>query len=108
MTPVPGLLQPHLENVESSLSFPPARTVGRGAAWYLGDCHVHSVHSDGELNPEELGVRVETRQAHQYEVDHDPDHYVSGQVDEGVLARFARPAPLVVLAFHAHTLSAVK
>ncbi|MEU3031242.1 CehA/McbA family metallohydrolase [Streptomyces incarnatus] len=42
----------------SSLSFPPASAVGRGAAWYRGDCHVHSVHSDGELTPEELAVRA--------------------------------------------------
>ncbi|WP_349632836.1 CehA/McbA family metallohydrolase [Streptomyces sp. ML-6] len=41
----------------SNLSFPPTRAVGRGAAWYRGDCHVHSVHSDGELTPEELAVR---------------------------------------------------
>ncbi|MGW8477682.1 CehA/McbA family metallohydrolase [Streptomyces sp. NPDC055898] len=40
----------------SNLSFPPTRAVGRGAAWYRGDCHVHSVHSDGELTPEELAV----------------------------------------------------
>ncbi|MFJ9060470.1 CehA/McbA family metallohydrolase [Streptomyces sp. NPDC102409] len=39
------------------MSFPPARAVGRGAAWYRGDCHVHSVHSDGELTPEELAIR---------------------------------------------------
>ncbi|MFE4256126.1 CehA/McbA family metallohydrolase [Streptomyces sp. NPDC056910] len=42
----------------SSLSFPPTRAVGHGAAWYRGDCHVHSVHSDGELAPEELAVRA--------------------------------------------------
>ncbi|MGW2399638.1 CehA/McbA family metallohydrolase [Kitasatospora sp. NPDC001664] len=42
----------------SSSSFPSARAVGRGAAWYRGDCHVHSVHSDGELTPEELAVRA--------------------------------------------------
>ncbi|MFD9124708.1 CehA/McbA family metallohydrolase [Kitasatospora sp. NPDC059571] len=42
----------------SSSSFPPARAVGRGAAWYRGDCHVHSVHSDGELTPEELALRA--------------------------------------------------
>ncbi|WP_078965945.1 CehA/McbA family metallohydrolase [Streptomyces aureocirculatus] len=40
------------------MSFPPTRAVGRGAAWYRGDCHVHSVHSDGELTPEELAVRA--------------------------------------------------
>ncbi|MFE7129191.1 CehA/McbA family metallohydrolase [Streptomyces sp. NPDC057617] len=42
----------------SSTSFPPARAVGRGAAWYRGDSHVHSVVSDGELTPEELAVRA--------------------------------------------------
>ncbi|RAG83452.1 histidinol phosphatase [Streptacidiphilus pinicola] len=26
----------------------------RGPDWYRGDCHVHSVHSDGELTPEQL------------------------------------------------------
>ncbi|WP_330452117.1 MULTISPECIES: CehA/McbA family metallohydrolase [unclassified Streptomyces] len=40
----------------SSSDFPPVRAAGRGAAWYRGDCHVHSVHSDGELNPEELAA----------------------------------------------------
>ncbi|MFJ6602213.1 CehA/McbA family metallohydrolase [Streptomyces lydicus] len=43
----------------SSLSFPPARAVGRGAAWYRGDCHVHSVRSSGgELTPEELALQA--------------------------------------------------
>ncbi|MEU8699480.1 CehA/McbA family metallohydrolase [Streptomyces sp. NPDC048680] len=42
----------------SSLRSLPVRAVGRGAAWYRGDCHVHSVHSDGELTPEELAVRA--------------------------------------------------
>ncbi|MGW6255586.1 CehA/McbA family metallohydrolase [Streptomyces sp. NPDC055085] len=28
----------------------------RGANWYRGDCHVHSVYSDGELAPEQLAV----------------------------------------------------
>ncbi|MFI8437888.1 CehA/McbA family metallohydrolase [Streptomyces sp. NPDC079020] len=40
------------------MSFPPTRAVGRGPAWYRGDCHVHSIHSDGELTPEELAVRA--------------------------------------------------
>ncbi|MEU5471545.1 CehA/McbA family metallohydrolase [Streptomyces lydicus] len=39
------------------MSFPPVRAVGRGAAWYRGDCHVHSVRSvGGELTPEELAL----------------------------------------------------
>ncbi|MFD8479396.1 CehA/McbA family metallohydrolase [Kitasatospora sp. NPDC059673] len=28
----------------------------RGPGWYRGDCHVHSVHSDGELTPAELAA----------------------------------------------------
>ncbi|WP_328899895.1 CehA/McbA family metallohydrolase [Streptomyces sp. NBC_00441] len=40
----------------SSPDFPPVRAAGRGAAWYRGDCHIHSVHSDGELTPEELAA----------------------------------------------------
>lgn len=42
----------------SNLRFPPTRALGRGAAWYRGDFHVHSVNSDGELTPEELAVRA--------------------------------------------------
>ncbi|MET7298706.1 CehA/McbA family metallohydrolase [Embleya sp. NPDC005575] len=40
------------------MSFPPLRALGRGAGWYRGDCHVHSIHSDGELAPEELALRA--------------------------------------------------
>ncbi len=40
--------------------FPPVRARGRGAGWYRGDCHVHSVHSDGELTPGELAHRART------------------------------------------------
>jgi len=29
---------------------------GQGRGWYRGDCHVHSVHSDGELTPQQLVV----------------------------------------------------
>ncbi|WP_173476278.1 CehA/McbA family metallohydrolase [Streptomyces sp. 150FB] len=36
--------------------FPPLRAGGRGRGWYRGDCHVHSVHSDGELTPAELAA----------------------------------------------------
>ncbi|MFE6666453.1 CehA/McbA family metallohydrolase [Streptomyces sp. NPDC057697] len=34
--------------------FPPTRVAGRGRGWYRGDCHVHSVHSDGTLTPDRL------------------------------------------------------
>ncbi|WP_433547091.1 CehA/McbA family metallohydrolase [Streptomyces sp. CA-294286] len=31
--------------------YPPDRLAGRGRAWYRGDCHLHSVHSDGRRTP---------------------------------------------------------
>jgi PHP-associated len=34
----------------------PTRVAGRGRGWYRGDCHVHSVYSDGELTPRQLAV----------------------------------------------------
>jgi hypothetical protein len=37
--------------------FPPTRVAGRGRGWYRGDCHVHSVYSNGgELTPEQLAA----------------------------------------------------
>lgn len=35
---------------------PPERAKGRGRAWYRGDCHVHSVHSDGRRTPAEIAA----------------------------------------------------
>lgn len=35
-------------------AYPPRRIPGRGRAWYRGDCHVHSVHSDGRRTPTEI------------------------------------------------------
>jgi hypothetical protein len=32
-------------------SHPPERARGRGRAWYRGDCHLHTVHSDGKRTP---------------------------------------------------------
>ena len=35
--------------------FPPTQVAGRGRGWYRGDCHVHSVCSNGgELTPAQL------------------------------------------------------
>ncbi|MFF5805265.1 CehA/McbA family metallohydrolase [Streptomyces sp. NPDC012746] len=34
-------------------AYPPQRARGRGRAWYRGDCHIHSVHSDGRRTPAE-------------------------------------------------------
>ncbi|MEU6924311.1 CehA/McbA family metallohydrolase [Streptomyces sp. NPDC046631] len=36
--------------------FPPTRVKGRGRGWYRGDCHVHSVYSDGSLTPDRLAA----------------------------------------------------
>nr|WP_307790604.1 CehA/McbA family metallohydrolase [Streptomyces actuosus] len=37
-------------------SYPPERAVGRGRAWYRGDCHLHSWHSDGRRTPAEIAA----------------------------------------------------
>ncbi|MFI7341731.1 CehA/McbA family metallohydrolase [Streptomyces sp. NPDC050085] len=36
--------------------YPPQRARGRGRAWYRGDCHLHSWHSDGRRTPQEIGA----------------------------------------------------
>lgn len=35
---------------------PPQRAGGRGRAWYRGDCHLHTVHSDGKRLPAEVAA----------------------------------------------------
>ncbi|WP_081241302.1 CehA/McbA family metallohydrolase [Streptomyces viridosporus] len=36
--------------------YPPERAGGRGRAWYRGDCHLHSWHSDGRRTPAEIAA----------------------------------------------------
>ncbi|GAB2884772.1 CehA/McbA family metallohydrolase [Streptomyces mayteni] len=36
--------------------YPRERAAGRGRAWYRGDCHLHTVHSDGRRTPEEVAA----------------------------------------------------
>ncbi|MET8680643.1 CehA/McbA family metallohydrolase [Streptomyces sp. NPDC004647] len=36
--------------------YPPQRAKGRGRAWYRGDCHLHTVHSDGQRTPAEVAA----------------------------------------------------
>ncbi|MER0446370.1 CehA/McbA family metallohydrolase [Streptomyces sp. Edi4] len=36
--------------------YPPPRAKGRGRAWYRGDCHLHSVHSDGGRTPDRIAA----------------------------------------------------
>ncbi|MCX4758850.1 CehA/McbA family metallohydrolase [Kitasatospora purpeofusca] len=37
-------------------AYPPERARGRGRAWYRGDCHLHTVHSDGRREPAEVAA----------------------------------------------------
>ncbi|TDC20513.1 phosphoesterase [Streptomyces sp. 8K308] len=37
-------------------AYPRERARGRGRAWYRGDCHLHTVHSDGRRTPAELAA----------------------------------------------------
>lgn len=41
---------------EHTPAYPPERARGRGRAWYRGDCHLHTVHSDGRRLPEEVAA----------------------------------------------------
>ncbi|MDT3398469.1 CehA/McbA family metallohydrolase [Streptomyces sp. B1866] len=36
--------------------YPPHRAKGRGRAWYRGDCHLHTVYSDGKRTPAEVAA----------------------------------------------------
>jgi hypothetical protein len=36
--------------------YPPERVAGRGRGWYRGDCHLHTVHSDGGRTLEQLAA----------------------------------------------------
>lgn len=36
--------------------YPPRRARGRGRSWYRGDCHLHTVHSDGKRQPAEVAA----------------------------------------------------
>lgn len=36
--------------------YPPERAEGRGRAWYRGDCHLHTVYSDGQRTPAEVAA----------------------------------------------------
>ncbi|MFF0740908.1 CehA/McbA family metallohydrolase [Streptomyces sp. NPDC004111] len=51
ITLVPGPTAPTPRPV-----YPPQRAAGRGRAWYRGDCHLHSVHSDGRRTPAEIAA----------------------------------------------------
>lgn len=37
-------------------SYPPLSATGRGRSWYRGDCHLHTVYSDGGRGPDEVAA----------------------------------------------------
>ncbi|MFF0267626.1 CehA/McbA family metallohydrolase [Kribbella sp. NPDC004536] len=37
-------------------SYPPAKAKGRGRDWYRGDCHLHTVYSDGRNQPADVAA----------------------------------------------------
>ena len=37
-------------------NYPPQAIAGRGAGWYRGDCHLHTVYSDGKRQPAEVAA----------------------------------------------------
>lgn len=39
-------------------SYAPDAVPGTGSAWYRGDCHLHTVHSDGRRLPEEVAAEA--------------------------------------------------
>lgn len=41
--------------------YPPATVNGRGKGWYRGDCHLHTVYSDGRNTPEEVAAGARAR-----------------------------------------------
>ncbi len=38
--------------------YPPSAVVGRDRAWYRGDCHLHTVYSDGRRTPAEMAAEA--------------------------------------------------
>jgi hypothetical protein len=45
---------------EPSVRYPPAAT-GRGPGWYRGDCHLHTVYSDGGRTPAQVAAAARAR-----------------------------------------------
>lgn len=41
--------------------YPPTRAQGRGRAWYRGDCHLHTVYSDGRNLPADVAAGARAR-----------------------------------------------
>ena len=69
----------------------PDRATGRGRAWYRGDMHLHTVHSDGARSPEEL---VAAARAAKLDFIASTEHNTSSA--SGIWGRHAGPDLLIV------------
>jgi hypothetical protein len=45
----------------STPNYPPLSAPGRGRSWYRGDCHLHTVYSDGKRQPSEVAAGARDR-----------------------------------------------
>jgi hypothetical protein len=71
--------------------FPPLRADGRGASWYRGDMHLHTVHSDGRRLPAEVAAGA---RAAELDFIVSTDHNTSSS--GGVWGDFAGPDLLII------------
>ena len=69
----------------------PRRAAGRGAAWYRGDMHLHTVHSDGRRLPAEVAAGA---RAAKLDFIVSTDHNTSSAA--GVWGEFAGPDLLII------------
>jgi len=69
----------------------PTRAAGRGAAWYRGDMHLHTVHSDGRRLPAEVAAAA---RAGKLDFIVSTDHNTSSAA--GVWGDFAGPDLLII------------
>ena len=69
----------------------PLRATGRGKAWYRGDMHLHTVHSDGRRTPAEVAAAARAARL-DYIVS--TDHNTSSAA--GVWGEFAGPDLLII------------
>lgn len=74
------------------VNYPPTRIAGRGAGWYRGDCHLHTVYSDGRRLPSEVA-----QGAREAGLDFmvSTDHNTSSS--HGVWGQYAGPDLLILL-----------
>jgi hypothetical protein len=73
-------------------NYPPTKARGRGRAWYRGDCHLHTVYSDGKRLPAEVAAGA--REA-KLDFITSTDHNTSSS--HGVWGEFAGPDLLIML-----------